>query len=213
MFIKKRQSGFSLIEMIVSLGVFAVVVTIAVGALLAVIATNRQLQAEQSIMTTLAFAMDSMTREMRTGYYYYCDSSPSGGIFYGSNEHEDLDKDTQDCASGNTSSFRFQGVSFFEGGDSITGSSGSSRILYFYDTDTNKLFRRIGDNTPQSIVSSGLEIMDAQFFVTGSESLDTSDTDVEQPTITIHLRAKEKDNPTGKVYNMQTTVTQRILDI
>jgi prepilin-type N-terminal cleavage/methylation domain-containing protein len=71
-----KQAGFTLIEMIVSLGVFSVVVTTAVGAILVLVNTNLQLQSEQSVMTNLSFALDTMTREMRTGFKYFCDARP-----------------------------------------------------------------------------------------------------------------------------------------
>ncbi len=211
--------GFTLIEMIVSLGVFSVVVTTAVGAMLVLIATNQQLQAEQSVMTNLAFALDTMTREMRTGYNYYCDSQPnyaSGGpnnIFDDGNNHESiLGTNTADCATGRPSSRQLQGVSFYEGGDSLTGATGAQRILYFFDDDAKTIYRRVGNDDKQAIVSSGLVVQDAQFYVTGSNPLSVG-SNVEQPTITIYIEAQEKDDPTAKTYYLQTTVTQRILDL
>ncbi len=66
------QRGFTLIEMIVSLGIFSIVSTMTVGSLLVLISGNQQLQGEQNAMTNLAFAIDSMTREMRTGSSYVC---------------------------------------------------------------------------------------------------------------------------------------------
>ena len=81
--VKKSQNqnlGFTLVEMIVS-RYFSIVVTTAVGAMLVLISTNQQLQSEQNVMTNLSFALDTMTREIRTGYNYYCttsDTNPSG---------------------------------------------------------------------------------------------------------------------------------------
>jgi prepilin-type N-terminal cleavage/methylation domain-containing protein len=216
---RNQQSGFSLIEMIVSLGVFSIVVTTAVGALLVVIATNQQLQAEQTVMTNLAFAMDSMTREMRTGYNYFCETRPnyaSGGpnnIFEDSNDSEDvIGTDMADCTTGRVSGEQLQGVSFYEGGESVTKST-AERVLYFYDADTQKLMRRVGNGDAESIVSSGILITNARFYVTGSQKMSDGGTNFEQPTITIYLEAKEKDVATSKVYHLQTTVTQRTLDI
>ncbi|USN87558.1 MAG: type II secretion system protein [Candidatus Nomurabacteria bacterium] len=218
----KKQSGFTLIEMIVSLGVFAVVVTTAVGALLAIISANKQLQAEQSIMTNLSFAMDTMTREIRTGYNYYCnayENYSAGGpnnIFTDGNDHEGVaGASKRDCPLGRQpSTHELQGVSFYEGGQSITSSvSNSQRIAYFFDGNTKEIKRRVGNGPAQSVVSSGLEIINAEFYVTGSEPQSENGNDVKQPTVTIYLEAKEKNNPTGKIYSLQTTVTQRILDL
>ncbi len=212
--------------MIVSLGVFSIVITIAVGALLVIISTNRQLQAEQSVMSNLAFAVDSMTREIRTGYSYYCESQPTDNLGVnkifkesgaGSADHDNLGTTkTQNCSAGRGSGDNLQGVSFVEGGDSITG--GDNRILYYYVKNLSslpnegKIMRRVGNNAAQSIVPSDLVITDAQFYVTGSVPQSVISTDVEQPTVTIYIEAQEKNNP-DKTYKLQTTVTQRILDI
>lgn len=222
---KNRQKGFTLIEMIVSLGVFAVVVVVAVGALLSIISTNRQLQAEQSVMTNLAFALDSMTREIRTGYAYFCgdvnsDTANVAGsgtkIFdSGSSDHtvSNMDDDfTYDCT---TSSDNYRGISFIEGGESITG-TGGGRILYYFVNDSSssdyqKLMRRVEDKVPQPITSSGLKITNAEFVVTGTDTHESTD-DTEQPTVTIYLEA-ESDTDPGKTYHLETTVTQRILDL
>jgi prepilin-type N-terminal cleavage/methylation domain-containing protein len=216
----KNIAGFTLIEMIVSLGVFSVVVTTAVGAVLMLIATNQQLQGEQSVMTNLSFALDTMTREIRTGFNIYCDQRPNysaGGpanIFDDSNNHDTiLGNNVSDCAGGRSpSSHQLQGVSFYEGGNSITSGSGSRRILYFYDADAKTIMRRVGNQDAQSIVSSGLVIQNAEFFVTGTNRLEVSD-DVEQPTVTLYIEAQEKDDPTAKTYYLSTTVTQRTLDL
>ncbi len=229
----QKEKGFTLIEMIVSLGVFSIVITIAVGALLVIISTNKQLQTEQSVMSNLAFAMDSMTREMRTGYSYVCASVPNitnpvtipgvgnvGQIFKFGNNAIDDDHDTMDdkVSSGDAtmdcstaSSQKFRGVSIIESGDSITGLL-YKRIMYYYDEDAKTVMRRVGNDNAYSIVPSELLITNAKFYVTGSESLDNSGTDVEQPTVTIYLEAQEISNP-SKTYSLQTTVTQRILDI
>jgi prepilin-type N-terminal cleavage/methylation domain-containing protein len=215
------NKGFTLIEMIVSLGVFSVVVTTAVGAMLVLISTNQQLQAEQSVMTNLAFALDTMTREMRTGFNYYCDQRANyaaGGpnnIFEDSNDHEAILGDSvNDCANGRTpANHELQGVSFYEGGNSLTGNVvGASRILYFFDEVNQTIMRRVGNDEAQSIVSSGIVIQNAEFFVTGTNNLSVAG-DTQQPTITVYIEAQEVDDPTAKTYYLQTTVTQRTLDL
>lgn len=212
--IKKQQSGFTLIEMIVSLALFSVVVTVAIGALLVLVQSNDDLQGEQSVMTNLSFALDSMTREIRTGTRYYCHSRPSqSNIFSDSNSLEALGSSVQDCPNGLPNGHDFRGIAFLESGESITGAS-ASRILYYYDRDAQQLFRRVGDNDAQSLVSSGIAIIDANFYVTGADSVETGN-DVLQPTVTIQLEAIDENDPssTPVIYYLQTTITQRTLDL
>lgn len=72
---KHHERGFTLVEMMVSLMVFSIVMTISVGTLLIMIDVNAKAQALYSSMTNVSFALDSMTREIRMGYGYYCDVS------------------------------------------------------------------------------------------------------------------------------------------
>lgn len=215
-------AGFTLIEMIVSLALFSVVVTISVGALLVLIASNEQLQSEQAVLTNLSFALDSMTREIRTGTKYYCvneASDSSGGpnnIFANGNDLDGLLRSggvplVQDCPTGLTNNgHRVQGVAFIEGGDSVSGSN--ERIVYFFNKDTGKLYRRVGTENAQSIVSSGIFIKDAEFYVTGSEPLRGNPGENDQPSVTIYIEATATST-SAKSYQIQTTVTQRALDI
>lgn len=66
----KLNSGFTLVEMIVAIAVFAQVMLVATGSLLSIIAANQKAQALQTVMNNLNFALDTMARDMRTGYHY-----------------------------------------------------------------------------------------------------------------------------------------------
>lgn len=210
-------SGFSLIEMIVALALFSAVLTISVGALLMLIAANGQLREEQSVMTNLSFALDGMTRELRTGVRYYCESrsnlsagGPNNLFNLSNNLNEAIGEDTQDCATGRPAGHRLQGISFQEAGDSLTESS-ATRILYFYNENEQALFRRIGNGVDERITSEGINVVDAEFFVTGSAPEDP-DGDTVQPLITIYLEVQDASSP-DRTYQLQTHVTQRTLDI
>jgi len=220
---RTTQSGFTLIEIIVSLGVFSVVITIAVGALLMLVAANDQLQSEQAVMTNLSFALDSMTREIRTGTNYYCDSTSnrqstsmfSDGVSLDAlltNDQTQVEL-TRDCASGrNNAEDQWHGMAFEEGGESITGDFSTTRILYYHDAGTGQLYRRVGSENAVSIVASDIFIHDAEFVVTGSEPLSDAN-ETEQASVTIYIEASRASDESGKKYFLQTTVTQRTLDI
>ncbi|KXJ99089.1 MAG: hypothetical protein UZ19_OD1000511 [Parcubacteria bacterium OLB19] len=221
--INNHNQGFSLIEMIVALGIFSIVVTTAVGSLIVVISNNQKLQAEQSAMTNLAFALDSMTREIRMGYAYVCagvnnKSGTTGRMFDDDRtEHGEMDDtQTRDCgADDNASDKTYRGISFVEGGESLSDGASNNRILYYYDGsgDVGKIMRRVGNGKAESVISSGIKIKSARFYVTGSDTLKKNGTNIEQPTVTIQIEAESASNVTGKTYYLQTTVAQRTLDI
>ena len=212
------QGGFTLVEMIVALALFSAILTISVGALLVLVTASGQLRNEQSVMSNLSFAVDSMTRELRTGTRYFCvsaqnqNSNHAGGIpniFNDSNNLDDIGNDTtSDCPNGRDGNVRYQGVSLIEAGDSITGDS-AARIAYYYDSEEEALFRRVGDGAAEAITSSGLRVIDAEFFVAGAESY--RDGDAQQPSVTIFLEVQETNS--DRTYRLQTTVTQRIFDL
>src|SRR3989344_6721595 len=77
-----QSSGFTLVEMIVAVALFAVVMLVSVGALLALVNANRKAQALQSVMNNLNITLDSMVRSVRMGSNYQCGSDtdcPNGG--------------------------------------------------------------------------------------------------------------------------------------
>lgn len=75
-----RAKGFTLIELIVAIGLFALVMTLASGGYLILIAANRQAQALSTGINNLSFALETMTRSIRTGGAYRCGAGdcPSG---------------------------------------------------------------------------------------------------------------------------------------
>ncbi len=71
----RARDGFTLLEMIVSFGIFSAVIITAIGAVIAI--NNAQVKADnmQNIQDNLRFGLESMTREIRTGKNFL----PSGG--------------------------------------------------------------------------------------------------------------------------------------
>jgi prepilin-type N-terminal cleavage/methylation domain-containing protein len=225
----RATAGFTLVEMIVSLALFSVVTTVAVGSLLSLITANQAIQAEQDVLSGVMFALDSMSREIRTGTQYDCIFSNTNTGNTQLNQNRDLDTvlatPTEDCETGRQGR-RFMGVSFIEGGNSITGGS-RQRILYYYDQNTGQLYRRIGVGSDgvTELTGENIYISDAQFYVQDSYSR-TPDgaglSDNEQAMITIFLEAypseaaytaDQADPSTFTGFRLQTTVTQRTLDL
>jgi len=67
---KNKNQGFTLIEVMVSMSIFVMVVGMAVGTVIAMVDANAKAQNMQQAATNLSFALDSMSREIRTGTYY-----------------------------------------------------------------------------------------------------------------------------------------------
>ncbi|MCU0678796.1 MAG: prepilin-type N-terminal cleavage/methylation domain-containing protein [Candidatus Pacebacteria bacterium] len=196
----QTERGFTLVEMLVSLALFTTIATMAVGTLLILINGNSRVVGEQITLTALSFALDSMTREIRTGSEYYCGSvsQVTGAGVYGSPTA------VQNCTGGNV------GLSFREAGESITGGNDDSRIAYYFEN--NRLWRKVGSQSAQEIVTNDVEITEGRFIVTGATPLGTG-TDIVQPTVTILIEARASSSDATKTFTLQSTVTQRALDL
>ena len=66
------QRGFTLIEIMTSVAIFAIVMTISVGSIIGVFDTNRRSETLKAVMDNLNLSMESMSREMRFGRNYNC---------------------------------------------------------------------------------------------------------------------------------------------
>lgn len=69
-----RQRGYSLLELIVSVGLFSLVMLVVMGAYLSLISMDRRARATNELVTNLSFAVESMMRNVRTGSTYSCGS-------------------------------------------------------------------------------------------------------------------------------------------
>lgn len=67
--------GYTLLELIVSIGIFSIVMLAATGAYLSLIRLDKEARATNDVVNNLAFAVDSMGRAMRTGTGYKCNDS------------------------------------------------------------------------------------------------------------------------------------------
>ena len=65
-----KLRGYTLVELIVSLGLFAIVITLATGAYFVILGVNRYAQATATSVNNFAFALEKMTRSIRTGSEY-----------------------------------------------------------------------------------------------------------------------------------------------
>ena len=79
----KLTRGYTLIELVVAVGLFALVMTLASGAYLLMMDLNRQTQDVATGVNSLSFALETMTRNIRTGTAYSCGVYGSGDCLGG----------------------------------------------------------------------------------------------------------------------------------
>ena len=64
---KKGNKGFTLIELMVSISIFAIVLVISMGAILTVVDANRKARTLSEVMNNVTFTFESITRTIKTG--------------------------------------------------------------------------------------------------------------------------------------------------
>lgn len=64
------SKGFTLMEVMVSVSIFAIIITIGIGSLLTINNTLQKTRADRQAMDSLSYVLDTMTRQIRTGHEY-----------------------------------------------------------------------------------------------------------------------------------------------
>lgn len=202
-----KNKGFTLIEMMVAVSLFAVVMTISVGALLALVDANRKAQALQSVMNNLNVALDGMVRNIRMGVSYHCDDV---------NETNKTVLSTRaDCTSGGAL------LAFEAFGNSSTDTGDQ----WVYWAENGRLYRSIdGRDNALPLTAPEVEIDSFAVFVTGAEGVLNADGDTVQPKVVFSVQgtAGAEDSAFSVVgtakkirttFNIQAVASQRLLDL
>lgn len=187
---RKGEAGFTLIEMIIAVGLFAIVILVCIGALLALTNANRKAQALQSVMNNLNIALDGIVRSIREGSRYHCGDN---GIL----------TSPANCPDGDTS-FAFQPFGNGDEDDPWT-------ISYEHDADgVGRIYRSIEGQTPIPITAPEVSIDDMQFYVVG-----TTPGDFQQPKVVIVVKgsAGVEGSVARTTFHIQATAVQRLLDL
>jgi hypothetical protein len=168
------------------------------GSLLILVDANARSQSVQIAVSNISFAIDAMTRQMRTGTAYGCHSN-RGTMTDGASPGV-LETMVRDCINGG------RAVSFT---DTRTG------WRYGYAQNGNSLQRKVDRNGVfgdwEDMTAANIRVTDVEFTVLGAGN-GTGNND--QPTVTIYLEAEVGDIAgLGTTFEIQTSITQRALDL
>lgn len=180
---KEKKRGFTLIEIMVALTIFTLIMTMSLGSILSVFDANQKSKSLRSVMDNLNFSLESMTRTIRFGNSYHCDSSIAPI------------SSPRDCA----------------GGSSAMTLMSAEGIETTYLLSNNKIYRSFdGGATREAITSNDIVITKLDFRVFGSTIY--PNTNQPQVIIVVEGYVGSKLT-TRSSFSLQTTVSQRKIDI
>ncbi len=197
MMIKKQQknSGFTLIELMVATSIFVVIMLAAMSSLFVMLDAAKSSRALRLAMDNVNFTMESITRSVRMGTNYYC-------VLVGDSAPDPSNLNTSyNCPNVGGTLLSF--VPQAKGGVNPT-----SRVWYALDTSlTNSNFstiKRCDNSGCVPIISPDVNIKRLKFFVNGSSESDDKQASV---YITMEGEVIVKGVPTS--FAIQTLASQR----
>ncbi len=195
------SGGFTIIEVMIATTVFLIVVTIGINALLSASVLHDKSQGMRSILDSLSFAMEDISKNMRTGYHYYCITS------------SDSRSNVSTVKSGATCT----GVAF-ESGLVADPLEGNPNNQWVYLVSGGKLYKSVDGPytslatfiqlTPDEVV---LDPFLNPFSVLGAES--NASGNHQQAFAVIHLTGIITYKGVKTPFGLQTSVSERLLDI
>lgn len=183
-----RIKAFTLIEVLVSVSIFSLVMLVATGAVFSIVQANKKTHSLKSVMTNLNFALESMTRDIRLGSHFTCNS---GG----------------DCVSGGN---EFQ---FRAGRDVNWDGVADSNDQVVYRTNNGAILRQVlggNSNAAENPITAGeIFVTSLKFYVVGSQP---GPSDNRQPKVLISIQGYAGIGTTKSDFNIETMVSQRAID-
>lgn len=200
--------GFTLIELMVSVTIFIIVMVISLGSLLSISSAERKAEAFKSVMNNLSFALESMSRTVRTGINYHCPAGPgSAGIDEPKDCENGDDEIAFEAARGDINDSGDQVVYRLETDAAACGQTGSEGGCIMRSLESGALGTFVPMTSPEVIINN------LTFYVVGSVPQFEGDPTNSQPKVVITLSG-ETSSGVGQnsTFNLQTSVTQRLYD-
>jgi prepilin-type N-terminal cleavage/methylation domain-containing protein len=201
MYTPNTQRGFTLIELLVSVALFTIVMVTALGALLSLSAASRRAQAFKSAIDNLSSAVESMTRNIRTGSGYHCGSLTGGN-----------------CTTGGVNNYTFvftafNGQTTYYRLENTTTDSANAATVCGQTSGTVGCLARSTDGTNWLAITAPEVVVESvgyPFYVFGTA---VGSADNIQPRVIFTVRGYVQVTGTIQIpFNIQTNVTQRIYD-
>lgn len=184
---KDQRAGFTFVELLVSLALFLIVMTLALGSVVNVLDVNRRVESLQVVMNNFNYSLESMTRDIRFGHAY------------------DVDDDSCGDADCNQATVEFEP----EGGGDEREISYRLRNNRIERCNVNLADGERCDSDSQytPITSTSVTVEQLKFRSGG-----TGDDDGQQPRMTVQIKGFVGNDRFRSEFNIQTAMNQRRIE-
>lgn len=206
-----KDKGFTLVETLVSLALFSIVLVISGGVILSVVNSNKENQAIAAVASNLNYSLDSMIRDIKTGYLYKC------GTYNGLMTIDGLKTDnsnTNQCT--NSSSIIL--ISTISGNDVV--------VKYEFKQVTNSngyiektVYNSGGVSSSYNVTDrNNVNIQSLGFKITNPDSLDCGincPLGYGQPSVFVTIKGfsdNENESINASRFFVQTFISQRLIN-
>lgn len=190
-------TGFTLVEMIVAMGVFTLSMLIIVGSLVSLNNASRKARTERIATDNLSAAIDSMARSMRMGTSFHCGCGGAGDPTFPTG--------TLDCPMDAFGGGGAQCIAFE--GQSGTSNPNDQIVFRFFNGHLQRSTQGgalLPVNTYLDMTAPEIVVTNLKFYLRGSAA------SVDQPVITMNIRGKSGvQAKTTTDFNLQTTISPR----
>lgn len=204
-----KNSGFTLIEIIVSLGIFTIVAVVATGAFLKVIDANKKSQSLKTAINNVNFALESISRELRVGSNYYCFNNLNDLNAVSNMTSDTFPRGYASCNAGGVN-----GVAFLSSKTASKSNGGTCNLIhaFFFNTTGPTMIEKAEEQECGGPLGSFSPIISPEVIITdyNMNIFPALSSDGPQPRAFIHIKGYAGSQEKNKTYfDVQTTVSQR----
>lgn len=201
----RLSRGFTIIEVMISMAIFTIIVTIGIGAVLDAMTQHHNTENNRTVMDSLNFIMEDMARNIRLGTNVRCVTDAAetiDGAYDTSSTAVPLPVIPASCPLGSS--------------QIVLNDLNGNHLRYLISLPTapvpNQIMKASGDVDPQFLTPREVTIDPtvSGFTVRGAETSATGD--FSQPTVTIRLAGTINYKNVVSKFAIQTTVALRALD-
>ncbi len=180
------KKGFTLVELMVSLALFTIVVLASISALYTVNDASRKVQAMRSTLDNLNFAIESMSRTIRTGSGIVCVGGAGNNCPFSTGYYSPKSDLIVQSTLGQNTQVEYR----------CSGCGGSS----------GQIQKKTGSGSWVAITSPEINVQSLSFYVSGVGA------DALQPSVIMFVKGVATAGGTTAPFAVQTYISQRAIE-